>query len=58
MEADQLRPTEVPVLKLSKCIWINQTCVVKDESDLNLEKAVDSKTYRMKLTAVGSKGNN
>ena len=52
MEADQLRPTEVPVLKLSKCIWINQTCVVKDESDLNLEKAVDSKTYRMKLTAV------
>ena len=32
---------------------ITDICVVKDEPDLNLEKAVDSKTYRMRLTAVG-----
>ena len=31
---------------------IRDMCVVKDEPDLNLEKTVDSKTYRMRLKAI------
>ena len=31
---------------------ITDLCVVKDEPDVNLEKELDSKTYRMRLKAI------
>ena len=48
LEANQMKLTEVFIEVIKVHLDqsnITDICVVKDEPDLNLEKAVDSKTY-------------